>query len=53
MISPSDNNIEELQINDLVSSVTVSSSSTSSGAKSGKQKMKASGMPIGGCGAPH
>ena len=40
MISPSDNNIEELQSNYLVSSVTVSSSSTSSGANISKQKMK-------------
>ena len=53
MIFPRDNNTKELQSNDNVSSVTVSSSSTSSGAKSGKQKMKPSGMPIGGCGAPH
>ena len=44
MISPSDNNIEELQSNALVSSVTVSSSSTSSGANIGKRKMKTSCM---------
>ena len=38
MISPSDNNTEELQSNGNVSSVTVSSSGTSSGGKTVKQK---------------
>ena len=37
MISPSDNDIEELQSDDNVSSPAVSSSSTSSGANTGKQ----------------
>ena len=49
MISPSDNDTEELQSNDNVSSVTVSSSS---GSNTGKQKMKASGMRTRGGGAP-
>ena len=52
MISPSDNNTEELQITGNVSSVTVSSGSTSSGANTGKQKMKASSMQTCGGGAP-
>ena len=39
VISPSDNNTEELQSNGNVSSVTVSSSGTSSGGKTVKQKI--------------
>ena len=52
MISPSDNNTKELQSNDNVSRVTVSSSSTSREAKTGKQKMKVAGMPTHGGGVP-
>ena len=43
MISPSDNNTEEIQSNDNVSLVTVSSNNTSSGANTPKQEMKVSG----------
>ena len=52
MISPSDDDTEDLQSNDNVSSVTVSSGSTSSGANTGKQKMKVSGIQSGGSGDP-
>ena len=51
MISPSGDDTEDLQSNGNVSSVTVSSSRTSSGANTGKQKMKTSSMQNRGSGA--